>query len=337
MRFILKVGFILFFVLAFSGCAPVDTAEEGPVKLTVCYSSISAHQSVGHYALENGIFERYNLDVELVYIEGGSTAATALISGDADFCIIAGSAVVNAAVAGEDLRIIAGLVNTYIYSLIVQPDIQSAEDLRGKTFAISDFGGSSDTATRVILANLGIDPEEVTIVPIGGTSSRLAAMETGEITASVVTPPSTIQAVEAGFVEFVRMADLNDPYQHTTIATSDSLIQSDRTTVLNFLRAVNDAVWSMKHDEAGVIETVSREMELDPVEDKAALQEAFEVTVTSYLPFPTYPTTEGVQVLLDTLVLENEAAALFSPAMILDTSLLDDLESEGFFATLESR
>jgi NitT/TauT family transport system substrate-binding protein len=325
-------------LMAIAGCSPGQADPEGPVQLTVCYSSLSAHQAVGQYALDHGIFERYGLDVELVYIEGGSTAATALIARDVELCFIAGSAVVNAAVAGEDVRIISGLVNTYIYSLIVQPEIETVEDLRGKNLAISDFGGSSDTATRVILESFGMDPDEdVAILPIGGTSTRIAALEAGEVAASVISPPRTVVAVNAGFVELLRMSDLNNPYQHTSIATTAEFIDGNRETALNFLRAVNDSIWSMKQDREGVYETIGTLLELDPVDDAEALREAFEVSVTSYLPFPTYPTIAGVQVLLDALFSENEAAALFTPNMIVDTTLLDDLEDDGFFQDLESQ
>ncbi|MBN1666223.1 MAG: ABC transporter substrate-binding protein, partial [Anaerolineales bacterium] len=79
-----------------------------PLNLVACTSSTSANQIVFVYAQEQGLFEQYGLQVELVTFNNGSDAATALITGAVDICQVAGPSVVNAAAAGEDLVFIAG-------------------------------------------------------------------------------------------------------------------------------------------------------------------------------------------------------------------------------------
>jgi ABC-type nitrate/sulfonate/bicarbonate transport system substrate-binding protein len=101
------------------GCVPIqptgqpqNRADAAVTPLRVCYSSNSATQSVMLYAYEQGIFQEYGLAVELIYIEGGSTATAALIAGAVDVCQIAGASVINGVVAGADLALIAGLFTT---------------------------------------------------------------------------------------------------------------------------------------------------------------------------------------------------------------------------------
>ena len=167
-------------------CQPVQPTQLGQQRanattltpLKVCYSSKSATQSVVFYAFEQGIYAEYGLDVELIYIEGGSTATAALIAGAVDICQIAGAAVINSIVADSGLVLIGGLFNTYVYSLMVRPEIVTAADLQGKALAISDPGGSSDVALRAALLALGLQPDaDVTLLSIGGQSARLAAMD----------------------------------------------------------------------------------------------------------------------------------------------------------------
>jgi len=340
----LLVGIILTALLF--GCTPgpaateparVEAATEEPapvelVSMDVCYSSISAHQSVIQYAIDNGFFAKHGLEINLTYIESGTDATIALLSGDVSMCVVAGSSIVNAAVAGEDVKIIAGVVNTHIYSLIVQPGITDAEGLRGQSVGVSDFGGSSDTAMRIVLQSMGLDPDkDVTILAVGGTSDRLAALEAGQIAATVVSPPSTVKAVDAGFVELVKMSDLNTPYQHTTISASQAFLDANHETALNFLKAMHEAAWAMKHDQPGTYATIAKFMELDPVADENLLAEAFQVSIQKYVQFPMFPTVEGIQVLLDELLSENPAAADFTPGDIINTSLMDELEASGFF------
>jgi ABC-type nitrate/sulfonate/bicarbonate transport system substrate-binding protein len=97
--------------------------------INVCYSGESGTQIVTWYAFEKDIFAKYGLKVNLMSISGGSTATTAMIAGEMDFCQISGPAIVNAVVANQDIVMIAGLFNTYVTSLMVTSDIKKPEDL----------------------------------------------------------------------------------------------------------------------------------------------------------------------------------------------------------------
>ncbi len=338
---------LLLLVFLLSACLPVkptataehDTTNAGALTdLNVCYSSASATQSVMMYAYEKGIFQQYGLAVKLIYIEGGSTATMALLTGEVDICQIAGPAVINSVVAGSDLVLIGGLFNTYLYSLMVRPEITTAADLKGKALAISDPGSSSDVAIRAALQSLGLKAEaDVALLSIGAQGARLAAMESGAVVGTLVSVPETAVARAAGYWEMVDMAALQTPYQHTALTTSRTFLRENPAIATQFLQATLAAIAQMKQDQAGVTAVLAQYLLLDPEQDAAALAEAYTSLIGNYLPLVPYPTLTGIQLQLDELVADNPAAASITAADVVDTTLLAAIEASGFLAQLEQK
>ena len=340
---------MIFISLAFlwcAGCGPLPAAQQPATSpdappltpLQLCYSSNSATQSVMLYAYAQGLYRDYGLAVNLVYLEGGSTATAALMAGEVAICQIAGTAIINSAVAGSDLVLIGGLFNTYPYSLMVRPEIATAADLRGKALAISEPGGSSDAALRAALLSLGLQPAtDVTMLAIGSQGARLAAMESGAVAGTVVSVPETAVARAAGYRELVDMAALQTPYQHTALATSRIFLSENQETVTRFLQATIAAIHQMKQDEAGVTAVLAQYLLLDPTKDAAALHEAYTHLIGRYLPTLPYPTLAGIQLQLDGLVADNPAAATITADAVVDTTLLAAIEASGFLQQLEQK
>jgi NitT/TauT family transport system substrate-binding protein len=294
--------------------------------LNVCYSSASATQTVALYAFEKGIYADHGLDVNLVYISGGSKATLALVAGDMDICQIAGSAIINAVVSGIELQIIAGLINTYPYTLMVTPDIQTAEDLKGKVLAVSTFGGAADVTTRTLLNSLGLESDkDVAILSIGGQSERIASMNSGQISGTLTGLLQTAFAKKNGFKELTNMKDLNLPYQHTALAASREFITEHRATVIHFLEATIEAIGQMKEDHAGVVEVISKYYLLESDENLGMLEEVVRELTLDFLPAFPYPTTEGVQGLLNALKESNGMDIKVTPSDIIDSTLLNEI------------
>ena len=106
-------------------------------KITIAYSSISGHMAPLWITQDRGFFRKYGLDVQLVFIESGSTAVKSLISKDVGFAQMAGAGVVQSHLQGTDIVMIAGFLNTMDYQLMVEKSISRPDHLRGKTLAVS--------------------------------------------------------------------------------------------------------------------------------------------------------------------------------------------------------
>lgn len=324
----------LLWVLLASGCAPRSVTRDAAVTLTplkVCYSSISAPQIAPIYAQEKGLFAKHGLDVTLVYVEGGTEAVTTLISGEMDICQVGGTSVANAVVAGEELMLIAGLFNRYAYALMVTPDIESAEDLRGKALAVSSFGSSSDSALRTLLTTLGLDADkDVTILAIGNQSSRLAAMQSGAIAGTLISVPESSKAREAGYRELANMLQSDIPYPHNAIAARQSFLDEDREVAIRYLQAIIEAIALMKADREEAIAVLATFLQVDPQADRSSLEEAYDLFIRDGLAQIPYPTVAGVQVQLDGMVAENPSAADFTADDMIDMTLLAGIEASDF-------
>jgi NitT/TauT family transport system substrate-binding protein len=300
-----------------------------PVK--VCYSAISGTQSIVIYAKEKGIFEKYGLDIDPIFINGGAKSITAILAGSVDICQVAGTSVVNAVVAGQDAVLIAGIFDRFISSLMAQPEIKTPADLKGKTIGIPDFGGSTEAVLEAGLKQSGLDPaKDITFLAIGDATQRITAMETKQIAATLFTPPATLDAKKKGYNEIINLSQMDIPFQHTAIATSRAFIKNHREVASNFLKAMMEAIYAMKKDPQGAKTVIASFTKLDPTKDAAAIDEAYNELILKDLKDIPQVSIPGIQFLIDSAAVSNPDAAKITPEMVVDTSLLDEIIKGGF-------
>ncbi len=144
------------------------------IKLNVGYSAISGEQLPAWIAKDARIFEKNGLDAQLIYFTGGTTAVLALVSGEVPISQVAGPAVVNSALAGSDVVMVAAGATSLDYWLMSLPEIKKPDQLKGGSVAISRFGTASDFVARYALSRIGLVPgKDVAIVQVGGVPDRL--------------------------------------------------------------------------------------------------------------------------------------------------------------------
>ena len=167
-------------------------------KLNVGYVGITSDNAAAFIARDTGIYARNGLDVQLIYMNSGSTAVAALISGDTPITQTAGPGVINATMNGSDTVMIAGGNVTLDYWMLSRPEIKTAEQLKGGAVAISRFGSASDFIVRYALQRLGLTPvKDVAILQVGSLTERLAAMETKRVQATVLGAAGDVSSADA--------------------------------------------------------------------------------------------------------------------------------------------
>ena len=86
---------------------------------------------------EVGLFRKYDLDFQLVYISSAPIVTAAILGGDAQVAISGGEAIIRAYAQGAtDLVFIGSAKNTLTHSILAKPDIKRPEDLRGKKLGL---------------------------------------------------------------------------------------------------------------------------------------------------------------------------------------------------------
>src|ERR1043165_3761347 len=166
------------------------------VQLPLCrrcgcaYSAISGVQLPLWTAKESGFFKRHGLDVDFLYIGGGSVVVQAMLGGEVQLSRASAPGIVQAALHGADLVMIANTVNTLVYSVMTRPDVKSPEDLRGKTLGVTRLGGGTDYVVTLLLKKWNFQRgRDVKVFQTGGMPQLLSAVQTGVVDAGVISPP----------------------------------------------------------------------------------------------------------------------------------------------------
>ena len=158
-------------------------------------------------ARENKFFEHLGLDVELINIPP-TLAVTALVSGDLQYVIFAGTTL-NAAVRGLPVKLVMVYNDRPLFSLMSRPEIRSIKEMKGKVLGIASLTSGESFLSRRLLKEAGVDPErEVTLRSIGNTPDRLVALRTGVVDATTLTVPVDIQAEKQGLRRLAFMGEI---------------------------------------------------------------------------------------------------------------------------------
>ena len=276
---------------------------------------------------EAGLFKKNGLDVNLLFIPGGPTAAAAMLAGEVQAVAMAGPAVVTSNLAGADLVMIAGIVNTFAFQMITVKGITSPGQLKGKRVGVNRFGTAPDIAARFALRRMGIDPGEVTILQLGEQSTRLAAMKAGQLDAAIVLPPITTIAQREGMNVLMDMSELGAEYQITGLASSQSFITKNRPSAMRLMRSFVEGIHFYKARKKESMAIIAKYMRTNDMEAVAATYDYF---ANKIVPKKPYPTAQGIKALLELAAKERPEAAKFPPERIMNVSLLKELDDSGF-------
>ena len=301
-------------------------------KLNVGYVGITSDNAAAFIARDTGIYARNGLDVQLIYFNSGTTAVTALITGETPISQTAGPGVINATMNGSDTVMIAGGNVTLDYWMLSRPEIKTPEQLKGGAVAISRFGSASDFIVRYTLQRLGLTPvKDVAILQVGSLTERLAAMETKRVQATVLAPPAMYQAQTRGFNILADIAALGLPYQATGVATTRKFIRERTDVVPRYIKAHIEAVHRFKTDRETSMKVLAKTLALS---DKQLLERTYDGAIAEHkLPAKQYPTLEG----LKTIMASEPKAKGAKAEDFVDLRFIKELDDSGYIDRLYRR
>jgi NitT/TauT family transport system substrate-binding protein len=317
----------------FGNATAAETPLERPLeKIIIAYSSVSANMAPLWITQERGFFRKYGLDVQLVFIESGSTTVQSLISNEVAFAQMAGVGVLQSRLRGSDVVLIAGFLNTMDYQLMVDKTITRPDQLKGKTIAVSRSGSSSDFATRYALERYGLTPEkDLTILEIGSQPARFTALETGKVQAAMIAIPLTRKAKGLGFQVLADLQMLGLEYQHSALATTQALIRARPDLVRNVIKAYVEGIHYYKTRRAGSLGILARYLNTPGID---VLMEVYENLGLNLTPRKPYPTLRGIEIMLRELAARDPKAKTAKPEDFVDLTFIKELDSSGFIDRL---
>ena len=332
MRAALK-NFIAFILFA-AFFLPSDLPAASPRKFRAAFTAFAYANPPFWIAKDLRLFEKYGLDVELIYV-GGARNMQALISGSIDFSQAGGASVVSAAAQGAEVVILGTVFKRLIFAVHAAPQIKEIGDLKGKSLAAGTVGGNSYFAGQLFLSKFGLVPnKDVTFRALGGTPEVLSALQHGQVQAGVLSPPSTSIAARLGYRQLFDIASLELPFPTISVASTRRFAQENPETILNVLRATAEAIYIYKTQPELTLPVVAKYMRVP--KDDPALRESYE-TYGKQLDQNLRTSLEGIKFILDFLAEQRVAVKSKNPADFVDPRFVGKLEEEGFFKRLATK
>ena len=294
--------------------------------LRLGYSGATATQLAGTLAVEQKLFELYGVNVELIQ-SAGTTMIRALDAKSLDVAIVGGGQALNAYLKGLEVRIIGGLVNGVPYQLWAKPEIIQIKDLKGKLVANTPPGTSLNLANAILMQRIGFDPiRDVKLIAFGRIGLISQSLFTGVVDAALLSPPETIEARKAGMRMLMDMATARIPCPFTSIVTTRAALEKSPAALERFLKSIIHGVKLAIANPDMAKKTLGRQMRLS---DPEVIDEVYQRVVSIYERLPLVPREA-----IDTVVKLTPGTMNRNPYGVLDMSLVERIEKDGFVKTL---
>lgn len=326
----ISVALFLFF-----GTATWGSGAESPSKFLFAYGGISGSAVPLWIAKEQGMFRKYGLDPQLVFIIAGR-AAQAMLAGEVNVETNGANHVANVVTSGGDMTMLLGWENKLNYLFVSRPAIKRGEELKGRKVAIGTPAGTASLATYVALDYLGLNPkrDNIALLGVGGNPDRLAALLGGGVDATSLGPETAQVATSQGYPVLLDLAKENVPFQSSGLVTTKRFLRSNPQLIENVAKALVEAVAYMHNpkNKKAVVESIAKNLRLDKPD---RLERAYQ-SIVQNLPRKPCPSIPGVLSVLKIMAQYglNPKATDLKPEDVIDLSLCKRLDESGFMDRL---
>lgn len=325
----LLAGLSIFLMLALSPFALAQSAK--PQQLRLAVSTATPHNTPLWVAKDKKIFDKYGLDVQLIFVMGGALVTQMLAAGEIQIAANAPAALLGLVAGGEKIAMFIGISNTSPFTLISQSNIKAAADLKGKRLGTARFGGSSHVSALIALDYLKLDSkrDNVVLLQTGLDPERMAALEQKGLDAAMLQRLATKTMLVKGYTQLLNLNRAKIPYQNTVLASRRDYMTNNAKSFENFTRAVVEgyAYVFNKENKQAVKEVIAKNLRL-PNADAA---EDFYLEGQEELDRKPYPTLDGTRTVIKFVAEQNPKVAAIKAEDIIDLSWLKRLDDDGFF------
>jgi ABC-type nitrate/sulfonate/bicarbonate transport system substrate-binding protein len=215
------------------------------------------------------------------------------------------------------------LGNTMDNRIFARKGIKSLKEV--KRIAISRFGSNADFAARYLLQREGLRPDiDVALLQVGNQSNRIAAVETNNADAAMLTPPMTLQARKLGMTLLLDASKLGIPYSSLFFVSRRPYLTKSRADLVNFTKAMIEGVAVYKSNKEFSMKVLAKYMKL---QDREVLEENFR----EYdFPLKPYPSKEYFELPIQEVGKKDPKVLKENPERFVDMSLVKEIDASGF-------
>jgi ABC-type nitrate/sulfonate/bicarbonate transport system substrate-binding protein len=207
-------------------------------------------------AQQAGFFKEEGLEVRAVTIAAGGPIMMALLSsGEAQVVIAGAVAILRGIASGAPAVIVGSQLDKPDYALIGAKGLKTLAALKGKVVGSTGAGSFSEFAVTESLRRKGlIRDRDYTLIPVGGTAIRVAALQAGKIQAAPLSSGERIGVEENGFPVLLEIGKTIPEFPFTVIAATRSFAASNPDKIAGLLRALDKATSLMQKNKDGAVQ-----------------------------------------------------------------------------------
>jgi ABC-type nitrate/sulfonate/bicarbonate transport system substrate-binding protein len=313
-------------------CLTTPNETRAADKLVALYSAHAIPYAMPWVAEELGLFKKYDIGFDFIYIPSSSTATAAILGGNVEVGLLGGVGIVNGYVNGAtDLVFIGSIKNVMTQSVLAKPEITKLEQLKGKRVGVTRIGSNTHYFTVQAFRRAGMNPErDITFIQTGGEAETVGALVSGRIDAATLLPPSDGKVIALGFHYVVFGPDIRIPYAASTIATRRSVIAKRSPVLARFMHAMAEASRSMHRDRELVYRVMEKKLR---IRDRKVLDDSYSIEMKVMEPRLELR-AQAIQPMIEEVARTNPRANEVKPQELTDRRYLADMENSGFFSQL---
>src|SRR5687768_387420 len=206
-----------------------------------------------HIANDLGLFKKYGLEIKVVELAGGVYTFRAMVAGSADIASASGPFSIVGKSKGATTKMILANMPKLEASMIVNKDIKTLADLRGKRIGIQEPGGFADVLARGVLRAAKIDPKEVKFVSIA--TEDVPALVAGQVDTAIlhVEQEMIAQSKIPSLHAIARLWEIQPDNLYNVMAVMEKTIQDKRPALKAFVKGHIEATRLIYTDKAKVL------------------------------------------------------------------------------------
>jgi ABC-type nitrate/sulfonate/bicarbonate transport system substrate-binding protein len=255
------MAMLLTTVVACGGSATPSTTSSGPkdlgtirLGLGTAPPDLTANQF--YYAVNQGFYTKYGLNVVISPLRDDQTAVLALQTGEEDVVWTGIGAALTAIQAGAQMKVISSTAPLLNFQLVGGSNITRPKDLEGKKVGVSTPGAVSALTPLLMIQKDGGDNSKVQVVSIGGSSARFQALVAKKVDAAVLNEPYTTESGQYSYLHVIAdAAKVLPDYIYSEELTMTSTLQSKKAALQAFVTgSIEGARWAMANpDQAAAV------------------------------------------------------------------------------------
>jgi ABC-type nitrate/sulfonate/bicarbonate transport system substrate-binding protein len=273
-----------------------------------------------------GIYQKYGFtSVTVTGFEGDGKALQALVAGQLDFMVGGASTAISSQTTDTPVIIIAMNSTKLTDGLWCGATIKTKEDVKGKSVAISTFGGTSHGSALLLLKGLGYTEKDATITQVGGQSARIAALKGGSVACAVVDMSEEANMKAQGFNVLFDETKSDLQWGRSGLMTTAAFLKKNPNAVLVVAAATLEAQQKLFTDPDSSAKEFAKFAQLKDADALNSVK-AFATYGSRTMTF----TEDALKLPQQVLATQNPAMGTVDLKKVYDLSFLQKLKDNGF-------